>query len=48
MAEETVTISRKRLDELEETEREMTELQAQGVDNWEGYGEAMRRAHGED
>jgi hypothetical protein len=45
VAEETVTISRKRLDELEEAEREMTELRIQGVDNWDGFGEAMRRAH---
>lgn len=30
---------------LRKSAREMAELEAQGVDNWEGYGEAMRRAH---
>lgn len=27
---------------LEERDRELTALEAAGVDNWEGYGEAMR------
>lgn len=40
--EQQVTISKARLDELEETERRMNALEVRGVDNWEGYGEAMR------
>lgn len=43
-----VPILKSRLDELEETEREMIELRNQGVDNWDGFGAAMRRAHGDD
>lgn len=36
------------LERLELRAREMYELEVQGVDNWDGYGAAMRRAHGED
>ena len=37
-----VTISRKRLEDLERSERELNALNAFGVDNWEPYGDAMR------
>ena len=34
---ETVVISKKRLDELEVRNTELSRLEAAGVDNWEGY-----------
>lgn len=34
--------------QLRMSARELAELEVQGVDNWDGYGPAMRRAHGED
>lgn len=36
-ASDMVTIPRWELEELRETERFMTALEAAGVDNWEGY-----------
>lgn len=36
------------VEELRRSARELAELEAQGVDNWDGYGPAMRRAHGEE
>jgi hypothetical protein len=39
---ETVTISKAFYAELIERSTELAALDAYGVDNWEGYGEAMR------
>lgn len=38
---ETVTIPRSRYDELIEADRMLSRLEAAGVDNWEGYDDAM-------
>lgn len=37
MPEETVTISKEEYDELLESQRFLYCLEAQGVDNWDGY-----------
>ena len=39
--EATVTIPRHRLEELLEVRRKLTALESAGVDNWEGYADAM-------
>lgn len=39
---DTVTISRSEFNRLTEADDELGALHAAGVDNWEGYGEAMR------
>lgn len=40
--EDNVTISKRRYNELLHAEVQLTELEAAGVDNWEGYEEAMK------
>ncbi len=47
MAEETVTVSRKRLEELERSERELRALNTFGVDSWPAYGDAMQSIDGD-
>lgn len=44
----TVTISQERLDELVAAESKLWALEAQGVDNWCGYDDAMERLRSED
>ena len=39
--EETVTISKKRHDELVDAEDKLLALEAAGVDNWVGWDDAM-------
>lgn len=39
--EQEITISKQRLDELEETEQWAFAMKAAGVNDWEGYGYAM-------
>lgn len=41
MSEETVTISKKYLEELERESRILSALYAAGVDNWEWYDDAL-------
>lgn len=41
MNEETVTISRAMYEMLKEDSEFLAKLEAAGVDNWEGYGEAF-------
>lgn len=41
MSGNTVTITEKHYAELCAAERKLDALEAMGVDNWEGYGEAM-------
>jgi hypothetical protein len=41
-AAEAVTISRAEFARLTQADEELGALHAAGVDNWEGYGEAMR------
>jgi hypothetical protein len=41
MDKETVTIEKERYEELLQTEKFMTALQAAGVDNWDGYDYAV-------
>lgn len=45
---ETVTISRHELDILRLASSKLSALEEAGVDNWEGYGVAMRRMHEEE
>lgn len=47
LAEKVVDLEDK-VQELEEADRKLTALEAAGVDNWEGYGHAMRVLHGEE
>lgn len=46
--EETITISLKHHDILFKAFKELKILEAYGVDNWEGYGEAMAELYGEE
>lgn len=46
--EETVTIRKTYFEELLQRSHELAALDTAGVDNWEGYGEAMRVLHGEE
>lgn len=39
--QETITIPKKRYRELLEAEKTLYKLEAMGVDNWEGYSEAL-------
>lgn len=39
--EETITISRKEYEELQQAFRKLNALERAGVDNWEWYGDAM-------
>lgn len=41
MPDDFITIKRSRFDELLEVEEMMNKLRAAGVDNWEGYSEAL-------
>lgn len=41
MSEETVTISKKEYDQLLDDAEKLECLEAAGVDNWPGYGDAM-------
>lgn len=41
MSEETVTITKKEYDELCASQKILDALEAGGVDNWEGYDDAM-------
>lgn len=43
-----MTISNKRLKELERAERKLQALEAGGVDNWEWYGESLSEFHKEE
>jgi hypothetical protein len=45
---ETVTMSQKRFRKLLTCEKELRALKAFGVDNWEGYSEAMRAVYGDE
>ena len=42
-----MTISAKRLKELERAEAKLSALEAGGVDNWEWYGESLKPYHEE-
>ena len=42
-----MSISEKRLKELERAEAKLNALEAGGVDNWEGYGESLQSYHEE-
>ena len=44
----TVTISKKRHQELLDAEHMLDALEAAGVDNWDGYHLAYQAAHGDD
>ena len=46
--QEMVTISKIRLDQLEEAYRKLNALESAGVDNWEWYDEAMSLMYEED
>ena len=39
--EEMISISKQRYEELLKSEKELNMLESYGVDNWEGYEEAM-------
>lgn len=41
---ETVTITKKRLAQLERSEAELNALHAGGVDNWDWYSDSLRDA----
>ena len=43
MPDETITIPVRRYKELVHAEMQLTELEATGVDKWEGYNEAMEK-----
>jgi hypothetical protein len=43
--EQTITISTKEYTELKESQYFLESLQANGVDNWEGYGDAIEYYH---
>jgi hypothetical protein len=45
---ETITITKKEYDELKEAYEEMNMLRSHGVDNWDGYGEAMHELYNDD
>lgn len=47
MTEETITIPVSTYKVLVKHNAELLALEAAGVDNWEGYGHAMRTLHGE-
>lgn len=40
-----VMIDRKELARLQRRDHKLSLLEAGGVDNWEGYSEALRRSH---
>lgn len=40
-------VTQQELDNLRDSERKLYALEACGVDNWEGYGEAMRDYYGD-
>lgn len=42
MIEETIIISIKEYEELLEAQKMLDALEGAGVDNWEGYSEAMK------
>lgn len=41
----TVTISKARFDELRKAEKKLEYLYGSGVDDWQGYAEAMEEMH---
>jgi len=41
MSNETVTISKEEYDRLLKAEETLTALESHGVDNWDGYSDAM-------
>jgi hypothetical protein len=45
---ETVTISKKEYDALVNDQRKLDALEACGVDNWQGWDEAMDMYHSQD
>lgn len=45
---ETVTIQRKRFNDLCDADEKLDALQAAGVDNWSGYGYAMEMMNGDE
>jgi hypothetical protein len=47
MAVKQVTISQKKLDQLELAQRKLDALERWGVDNWDGYSYAMQEVYGE-
>ena len=42
-----IIISEARFEQLLDSQRKLDALEAAGVDNWEGYGEAMRAYYGD-
>lgn len=48
MSGEMITILVTRYEELTERSAKLGALEAAGVDNWEGYGDAVRTLHEED
>ena len=41
MSEETITISKKEYESLLQDSKKLSALEGAGVDNWQGYDEAM-------
>lgn len=48
MDEELLSIHKVRLEELKDAERLLIALENAGVDNWEGYSDAMEEYNQED
>jgi len=48
MSAEEVTISKREYETLKLAQRKLEALRAAGVDNWEGYSEAIRLVHQEE
>ena len=48
MAEKTTYISVEEVERLRKADRELAMLRAHGVDNWDGYSEAMAELYPED
>jgi hypothetical protein len=48
MSKKTVTISQEHYDQLKASSDKLAALEAAGVDNWEGYGNAMAQLEDDD
>jgi len=48
MSEETITITKKEYERLQWDSRALQSLEKYGVDNWDGYSEALRELWDED
>lgn len=48
MSNETITISKKEYEELLSAKQKLIALESAGVDNWQGYGEAMQEFYEEE